>query len=72
MAQPNDYSYPHESATGICNECGAIVTFGPNEMTAQCPVCMTRPHRAVTGAVSETFQRGGYRVGANVVPRCPR
>lgn len=69
---PNDYSYPNEPANGICDECGTMVSFASNEMTAQCPVCMSRPHRVTAGAVSASFQRTGYRAGQGVTPRRPR
>lgn len=69
---PNDHSFSHEPATGICDECGAMVTFSPNQMTTKCTVCGTTPHRVTAGAVSESFQRTGYRVGDGVQPRCPR
>lgn len=68
----NDHSYPHESAEGKCDECGAIVHFEENSSTTQCPVCMQTQTRMSAGAASATMQRHGYYPGQGVVPRRPR
>lgn len=69
---PTNQSYPNEPAIGICDNCGAIVHFQPNEHTTKCPVCWMLPTRMSSGAVSPNSQAMGYRVGAGVVPRNPR
>lgn len=63
---PVNNSMLSESAIGMCNFCGASLSFDPNNFSTTCKCCYSIQTRATSGACSDRMQRAGYRPGTGV------
>lgn len=65
---PTNNSMMSNEAFGKCDNCGNVVSFGSNENTAQCTVCLRGVTRSASGAADNYAIRGGFKIGEGVRP----